>query len=100
VAELGGLKSLAILNLDYTAIDDKALGSLRALPSLRELRLNMANVTDAGIDDLKSMSALTKLNLYHTLVTEKGLQQLMAALPHCAIVFDRDSALPSRRGRS
>jgi len=28
---------------------------------------------------------------------EKGMQELKGGLPTCAIVFDRDSALPSRR---
>jgi hypothetical protein len=59
----------------------------------------MAKITDAGVENLKSMSGLKVLNLYHTLVTEKGLAQLKAALPGCEITFDRDSALPARRGR-
>jgi hypothetical protein len=67
---------------------------------LRELRLNMAKVSDAGIAELKAMPGLKVLNLYHTLVTEKGLAELKAALPGCGIIFDRDSALPARRGRS
>ena len=46
------------------------------------------------------MAGLKALNLYHTLVTEKGLQSLKAALPQCAVVFDRDSALPTRRAKS
>jgi len=45
------------------------------------------------------MCALKSLNLYHTLVTEKGLARLKTALPDCGIIFDRDSTLPSRRGR-
>jgi hypothetical protein len=49
--------------------------------------------------DLASMRALKSLNLYHTLVTEKGLARLKTALPDCGIIFDRDSTLPSRRGR-
>jgi hypothetical protein len=80
-------------------VDDHALESLKKLPKIQDLRLNMAKVTDAGVDDLASMSALRSLNLYHTLVTEKGLERLKAALPQCGIVFDRDSALPARRGR-
>jgi len=69
------------------------------LPRLRELRLNMAKITDGGVEDLKSMSNLKVLNLYHTLISEKGLAQLKAGLPGCSIIFDRDSALPARRGR-
>lgn len=59
----------------------------------------MAKITDGGIDNLKAMRDLKVLNLYHTLVTEKGLALLKSALPGCGIVFDRDSALPARRGR-
>ena len=88
-----------MLNLDYTSVGDKAIEELKTLPKLQELRLNMAKVTDAGIENLKAMSGLKVLNLYHTLVTEKGLAQLKAALPACGIIFDRDSALPARRGR-
>jgi hypothetical protein len=46
------------------------------------------------------MSGLKILNLYHTLITEKGVALLKAGLPNCQIIFDRDSALPARRGRS
>ena len=92
------MKNLAALDLDYTSVDDSGLVVLKTLPRLRELRLNMANITDAGIADLKLMPELRVLNLYHTLVTEKGLAELKAAIPGCGIIFDRDSALPARRG--
>ena len=38
------------------------------------------------------------LNLYHTLVSDSGYQALHSALPECRIIWDRKSALPSRRG--
>ncbi|MDE3196394.1 MAG: hypothetical protein KGN84_08620, partial [Acidobacteriota bacterium] len=56
------------------------------------------NVTDTGVATLKALSSLTSLNIYHTLITEKGMRDLTAALPACKVVFDRDSALPNRRG--
>jgi hypothetical protein len=58
----------------------------------------MAKVTDASIPNLASMRTLKNLNLYHTLVSEKALAQLKVALPECAIIYDRDSTLPARRG--
>jgi hypothetical protein len=70
---------------------------LKALPKLRDLSLDATSVTDQGAQALQSMTALKNLNLYHTLVTEKGMLALQSALPECKIVFDRDSALPSRR---
>jgi Leucine-rich repeat (LRR) protein len=100
LAALASLKHLKMLNLNYTAVDDQGMASLKAMPELRELRLNMAKVTDASIGDLSTLHDLRVLNLYHTLVTEKGVAQLKNALPACAIVFDRDSALPTRRGRA
>jgi hypothetical protein len=43
------------------------------------------------------MAGLKSLNLYHTLVSEKAMKDIQAALPTCEIVFDRDSALPTRK---
>ena len=71
----------------------------RNLPRLRELSMDSTGVTDSGAQTLKSMAGLKSLNLYHTLVTEKGWQEIKSALPSCEIVFDRDSALPSRRSK-
>ena len=59
----------------------------------------MTGVTDKSAPLLMSMPGLKALNLYHTLVTEKGMQELKGGLPTCAIVFDRDSGLPSRRSK-
>jgi hypothetical protein len=66
---------------------------------MRELSLDSTGATDQSVETLKSMTGLKSLNLYHTLVSEKGLQELQSALPSCAIVFDRDSALPNRRSK-
>jgi hypothetical protein len=87
------------LRLDYTSLDDNGIASLKTLPQLRELSLDATGVTDQGVQALESMAGLKHLNLYHTLVTEKGIQELKTALPECRIVFDRDSALPNRRGK-
>ena len=96
---LRDMKKLAVVKLDYTSVDDKGLGPLLGLPHLRELSLDSTGVTDKAAPELKSISSLTALNLYHTLITEKGLGELKGALPSCAILFDRDSALPSRRSK-
>jgi len=90
---------LKIIKLDYTAVGDKVLESLKTLPNVRELSMDSTGVTDKGALALKSMASLKALNLYHTLVTENGMQDLRTGLPTCAIVFDRDSALPNRRSR-
>ena len=68
------------------------------MPALVELHLDTGTITDKGIDTLAAMTRLKHLNLYHTLVTEAGQRRLAEALPNCRIVFDRESALPTRRG--
>ena len=93
------LKKLQVVNLDYTNVDDKGLVALQGLPAMNRLSMDNTNVTDKGIATLKTMAGLRNLNLYHTLVSEKGYDELKAALAGCAIVFDRDSALPNRRTR-
>lgn len=98
-AVLATLKNLKVVNLDYSAVDDKGLVALQNLPSIRELSLDNANITDAGLASLKAMPSLQSLNLYHTLVSEKGYDDLRKTLAACHIVFDRDSALPHRRTR-
>jgi hypothetical protein len=93
LAKLTGLKRL---NLDYTKVSEKGLAGIT--PGLVYLRLDSATISDASIDALRAKGELRYLNLYHTLVTEKGYEALKAALPKCEIVFDRDSAQPTRRG--
>jgi len=84
--------------LNYTGATDEALPRLAAMPALAELYLATAAVTDKGVEALAGMPRLTHLNLYHTLVTEAGEAKLQQALKGCRIVFDRESALPTRRG--
>lgn len=93
---LASLAALKSLNLDYTKVSEKGLAGLTA--TLTYLRLDSATISDASIETLRAQGQLQYLNLYHTLVTEKGFQILKAALPKCNIVFDRDSAQPTRRG--
>ena len=81
-----------------TAVTDKGIAHLASLAQLTDLRLDSVTLTDAGVRPLESLGRLKVLNLYHTLVTDKGFEQLKAALPGCKIIWDRESALPIRRG--
>src|SRR5438477_915 len=94
LTDLTGCRELA---RSGSGVDDKGLESLQSLSRLRELSLDSTGITDKSAPLLTSMSSLKTLNLYHTFVTEKGMQELKGGLPTCAIVFDRDSALPTRR---
>jgi len=96
-----GLKSLApltklkVLRLDYNNISNAGVAVLPV--SLEELSLDTANVTDDVVPVLAALKNLKLLNLYHTTLTEAAVQQLQRALPACRIVYDRDSAIPTRR---
>jgi hypothetical protein len=92
------LKNLTSLNLDHTTVTDEGLKNLAALLKLSQLRLDSATITDAGAETLKTLTSLKVLNLYHTLATDSGYQALRRALPGCEIIWDRESALPTRRG--
>lgn len=95
VSALSALPKLRRLNLDYTSVTDKIIPGLPA--SLEELSLDTSNVTDASIGVLAGRTNLRFLNLYHTTISEKAYETLKAALANCTIVYDRDSALPTRR---
>lgn len=95
---LAALTKLESLKMDYTALTEKGLGSLRSLTSLRELTLDSATLTDAAADVLTGFPHLKLLNVYHTLLTDAGFAKIKAALPGCRIIYERDSALPLRRG--
>jgi hypothetical protein len=69
----------------------------KALPRLEELTLDSTNVGDEGAEALASMPALKLLDLYHTLVSERGYERIKSSLPLCNILWEKDSALPSRR---
>jgi N-acyl-D-amino-acid deacylase len=98
VDTLAALPGLRHLNLDYTAISDAGVAKLAAArPELESLRLDTANLTDAAIEPLLTLRRLAELNLYHTLITPAGYERLKAGLPNCRIVYDADSALPTRR---
>ena len=52
-----------------------------------------------GAELIAAMPNLKVLDLYHTLVSERGYERIKSSLPHCNIVWEKDSALPSRRLR-
>ena len=41
--------------------------------------------------------SLKLLDLYHTLVSDRGYERIKSSLPQCNILWEKDSALPSRR---
>jgi hypothetical protein len=98
MSTIAQLTHMSRLNLSYTKVTDAGLTHLSNLGELSELQLDSAAITDVGVATLLRHSRLKLLNLYHTLVTASGFDSLRKALPSCQIVWDRDSALPTRRG--
>lgn len=95
---LAAMPALRRVNLDYTSVSDKGLAVLAGgRPDLEALRLDTANLTDAAVESLSTLRTLKDLNLYHTLITPAGYEKLKTALPDCRIVYDADSAQPTRR---
>jgi hypothetical protein len=97
-AAIGAMQKLEVLRMDYTQLSEKGLAHLRGLASLRELALDSATLTDNAVDMLLTFRQLQLLNVYHTLLTDAGHQKLKSGLPQCRIVYERESALPVRRG--
>ncbi|MBK7930431.1 MAG: hypothetical protein IPJ98_24020 [Bryobacterales bacterium] len=94
---IAGMKTLRVLNLNYTNLTAKGLQLIAGMPELRDLRLDSATLGDADIELLASFPKLEHLNIYHTLIGEKAHEALRQKLPNCSIVWDRESALPTRR---
>jgi hypothetical protein len=78
-------------------VTDKGIEALKVLPAIEEITLDSLDITDKGAEALGSMPTLKTLDLYHTLVSEKGWTKLKEALPKATILWDKDSALPTRR---
>ncbi len=97
-ATIASLTRLESLRMDYTPLTEKGLAALQSLKSLRELTLDSATLTDNAAEPLSAFRDLKLLNVYHTLITDAGYKKLKAALPGCRIVYERESALPVRRG--
>lgn len=72
--------SLQKLDLNYTQVDDNALGTIaKNCPGLKSLKVGWCYITDTGIGYLSKMY-LTKLNLSKTYVTDRGLNNLPGGL--------------------
>ncbi|MEC9349856.1 MAG: leucine-rich repeat domain-containing protein, partial [Planctomycetota bacterium] len=74
LADLGVLKKLVGLDLNWTKVTDAGLKHLKGLTNLTSLYLFFnTKVTDAGLEHLRGLTNLTALWLNDTKVTDAGL---------------------------
>jgi hypothetical protein len=85
-AELGGMRSLVLLNLGGTNVTDAALPHLLGMKRLEWLELSSTGITDAAIGTLKQMKSLRFLGVEESGMTPAGIEALREALPNCTIV--------------
>lgn len=69
-------KPIVMIDLGFTAADNKALVPLKDLTSLQSLYLWNTGVTDAGLEHLQELTGLQKLDLSGTAVSDAGLVRL------------------------
>ena len=83
--QVGSMKTLLMLNLEYTEITDAGLAHLAGLSNIRTLVLRGTEITDAGLAQLKPLTTLTELDLEFAAVSNEGVGRLQEALPSCTI---------------
>lgn len=77
LAELQGLDSLQVLNLDHSPISNEAVASIGVLPDLRSLSLTRTAITDEAIETIVAQFPnLTYLRLDETMISDRGLKPL------------------------
>jgi len=76
-----------------STLDDSRLEQLipllKELPKLEFLNLNYANVTDTHLKELVSVKSLKRIRFFKTKVTDQGIEDLKAAMPHTAIIYEK-----------
>ncbi len=86
---VSSLKSLQILTLQHSNIDDKGLAALANLPKLRHLDVSHSEITDASIPKLASFGSVKTLVVSKSKLSQAGWEQLKAALPNARVTNPR-----------
>ncbi len=91
------MKSLSVLHLCDTQIDDAGIAQIATKLKLKELGLcRCANLTDHALQHLAQCETLEAIYLDSTPVTEAGLAKLVA-LPNLGKLSLRDNAVDGQR---
>ena len=83
--QIGAMKTLVTLNLEYTEITDAGLAYLAGLDNIKKLVLRGTEITDTGLATLEPLTTLTELDLEYAPVSDEGVGRLQIALPNCTI---------------
>ncbi|WP_159475419.1 c-type cytochrome domain-containing protein [Dyadobacter sp. 3J3] len=84
--EIGKLKNLNKLHLEYTAVTDEGLTSLKDLQYLEYINLVGTKITDAGLKNLASSKSLKNIYIWKSAVTENGVAEVQKLHPDLHIV--------------
>jgi hypothetical protein len=80
LGSLKALKSLTILGLTDTSVNDEGLAQIAGMPQLLTLDLGQTRITDACLPTLKSFPKLESLQIFQTELTDAALLEL-ASIP-------------------
>ncbi|MCF0059552.1 c-type cytochrome domain-containing protein [Dyadobacter sp. CY356] len=86
VKELGKLKNLNKLHLEYTDVTDAGLTLLKDLQYLEYINLVGTKVTDAGLRTLASSKSLKNIYIWKSAVTENGVAEVQKLHPDLHII--------------
>lgn len=84
--EIGKFKNLNKLHLEYTAVTDAGLISLKDLPYLEYINLVGTKITDAGLKTLASSKSLKNIYIWKSAATENGAEEVQKLRPDLHIV--------------
>lgn len=90
LAPVAGLKNLAALHLEHSAVDDAALQHLSGLASLEYLNLYGTSITDAGLKNLANLKQLRRLYLWQTKVSYDAAMSLEKDIPGLVVNLGYD----------
>jgi hypothetical protein len=74
--KLASMKSLEMINLHYTGIDDEGLRQIAMLPAIHQLELGHGEYTDKGIEYLGTITRLKRIQCASKSATPAGLAPL------------------------
>jgi len=86
VKEIVKLKNLNKLHLEYTAVTDAGLTTLKDLQYLEYINLVGTKITDAGLKNLASSKSLKNIYIWKSAVTENGVAEVQKLHPDLHIV--------------
>ena len=92
VAHLAGLTDLEWLNLDNTLVSDTGLESLAGMGKLRSLYLGSTAISNAGLERLASLESLRDLSITRTGVDAAAVEALRRRRPNLTVVVESATA--------